>query len=54
MKNRITNTENKLVITREERGKIGVWDKQTQIAMYKTGKQQRCIIQHKETIIIIL
>ena len=52
MQNIITNTENKLVITCEERGKIGVWDKQ--IAMYKTGKQQRCIIQHKENIIIIL
>jgi len=54
MQNRITNTENKLVITSEERGKIGVWDKQIQITMYKTGKQQRCIIQHEETIITIL
>ena len=43
-----------LVITSEERAKIGVWDKQIQITMYKTGKPQRCIIQHKETIIIIL
>lgn len=28
MKNIITNIENKLVITSEERAKIGVWDKQ--------------------------
>ena len=46
------------MITSEEReggrDKIGVWDKEIQITMYKTGKQQRYIVQHKDIIAITL
>ena len=41
---RLTDIENKLRVTKRERGwgrdKLRIWEKQIQIAMYKIGKQK--------------
>ena len=51
-RNRLTDIENKLVaISRKsagERSRLWIWNQKIQINMYKTGKQQGYIVQHKE------
>ena len=47
-RNRLTDIENKLVVTKGEReggrGKIGVWDKEIQITVYKIDKQKGYVV----------
>ena len=51
-RNRLTDIENKLVAIRRksagERSRLWIWNQKIQINMYKTGKQQGYIVQHKE------
>ena len=48
-RNRLTDTENKLIVTKEKRGagrdKLGVWDWQIQTVIHKVDKQGYCIAQ---------
>ena len=57
-RNRLTDTENKLVVIHGEReagrGKIGVWDREIKISMYKIPKQQGIYSMAQGSIAIIL
>ena len=47
-RNRLTDIKDKLVVMKQERGKLGVWYEQIQINMYKIDKQQEYTVQHRE------
>ena len=49
-KQRLTDIENKLQVTKGVGGgdKLGVWDQQVQITVYKIDKQQGPTVQHGE------
>ena len=50
-RNRPIDIENKLIVTKGERGgrdKLGGWDSYIHISIYKIDNQQGTIVQHRE------